>query len=341
MQQHSSRVVVRTKIGRSLYERSRSDGKHSYEADFTDPLNGRQRRKTLVARNRTEARQAQADLLSKLGRGEAVAPTSRTLADVSEEWLAQLSVKPRTHENYAMHFRVSINPILGRRKIQSITPQDVALLITHLREVRKLSGWTSAGALQALNGAMTHAVWMGLIASNPVAQLPRGKRPKRDQREEHRFLSGSEIQTLIEAMPPSYRAVVYTAVWTGMRESENLGLVWGDIDLSAAKIHLTAQLSRPTKDHPSERVPLKTNKARSIDIDPELVAYLRARREQQFALGFAKPTDYVFCTLPDGKPINFRNLTKAFSKAADRAGLNPDGKRKLRFHDLRRTHASI
>jgi len=31
---------------------------------------------------------------------------------------------------------------------------------------------------------------------------------------------------------------------------------------------------------------------------------------------------------------------KAFSKAADRAKLNPDSERKLRFHDLRRTVAS-
>jgi integrase len=42
-----------------------------------------------------------------------------------------------------------------------------------------------------------------------------------------------------------------------------------------------------------------------------------------------------------GGPLHHRNLTKAFGKAADRAGLNPEGKRRLRFHDLRRTYASI
>jgi integrase len=31
----------------------------------------------------------------------------------------------------------------------------------------------------------------------------------------------------------------------------------------------------------------------------------------------------------------------SFSKAVDRAGLNPDGKKRLRFHDLRATYVSI
>jgi integrase len=51
-------------------------------------------------------------------------------------------------------------------------------------------------------------------------------------------------------------------------------------------------------------------------------------------------TDYVFCT-ESGRPLHFRNLGKAFTKAADKAKLNTDEKRKLRFHDLRRTFASI
>lgn len=42
-----------------------------------------------------------------------------------------------------------------------------------------------------------------------------------------------------------------------------------------------------------------------------------------------------------GTPLHFRNVGKAFDSAAKKAKLNPEGKRKLRFHDLRRTFASI
>jgi integrase len=139
----------------------------------------------------------------------------------------------------------------------------------------------------------------------------------------------------------TYRTIVQVAVWSGPRQSEILGLIWSDVDLRAGQVNLSKQLSRARKDAPAERVPLKTGDRRTVEIDPGLCEILRTHKERQFALGFAKPTDYVFCTLPDGKPIHSRNLCKAFAKAADRAGLNPDGKRRLRFHDLRATYVSI
>jgi integrase len=77
-----------------------------------------------------------------------------------------------------------------------------------------------------------------------------------------------------------------------------------------------------------------------VDIDSDLVTFLRGHKESAFKLGHAKESDYLFCT-ESGRPLLFRNLGKAFTKAADKAKLNPEGKRKLRFHDLRRTYASI
>jgi len=125
-----------------------------------------------------------------------------------------------------------------------------------------------------------------------------------------------------------------------MRQSECLGLQWGDVDLRAGVIHLTAQLSRPKVDKPGERVPLKTDVARTIDLDAALVAFLRERKEQAFAAGRAGASDWIFATASGGPP-HYRNVGRAFELAAERAGLNPQGKRRLRFHDLRRTHASL
>jgi integrase len=267
------------RIGRRLYEHTHVDGSKSFYADFD--FDGRQRRVKLVARTRLEARRAQSDLIAKGGRGEAVAPTAKTFEQVGDEWLAQLDVKPRTREAYDYHLRVNLGPTLGRRRIQSITPQDVGALIAHLRDERKLSGWTQASAVVALNGVMAYAVWTGLISQNPVAQVPRTKRPKRRLDHEHRFLSAAEIDALLGLSPPSYQAAIYIAVWTGMRENEVLGLTYGDLDLKAGRINLRAQLSRPKKDRPPERVPLKTDKARRIDIDPGLVMFLRGHRERQ------------------------------------------------------------
>jgi integrase len=178
---------------------------------------------------------------------------------------------------------------------------------------------------------------MRLIPSNPVAVLPKGKRPKRQQ-EEHRYLSADESDRLLEAMTATYKPVAYVAVWSGLRENELLGLTWADVDLKGKKIHVRKQLSRPTKDRPAERVSVKTGTTRGVDSDPGLVTFLR---EHRLASKHSKETDYVFCT-ESGRPLPFRNLGKAFTKAADKAKLNQaEGQRKLRFHDLRRTFASI
>lgn len=333
------------KIGRRLYEYVREDGRKSYYADveLEDPETGarRQRRITLDARNRADARKAQAALVSAHVRGEVVAASSRMLRDVGEEWLAQLNVRPRTRDIYEYHLRKNIFPFLGGRKIQDVKPQDCAALTAWLRDTRKVSGDTQGGAWRVLNTLLTYAVWTSLIPSNPLAAVPRTKRPKTGQKEQHRFLSGDEIDRLLKAATDGYRPLLYVSIWTGLRQSEQLGLTWGDLDLREAKIHLTAQLSRAKEGRPAERVDLKTNEARDIDIDPELVAFLKEHKERAFGLGFAKETDFVHYTLPKGLPFGQRNAAKAFSEAAERAGLNSEGRRKLRWHDMRRTYASI
>lgn len=52
-----------------------------------------------------------------------------------------------------------------------------------------------------------------------------------------------------------------------MRMSEILGLTWGGVDLSTRKLHVSVQLSRASKGHAAERVLVKTDLPRDIDLD--------------------------------------------------------------------------
>jgi integrase len=328
------------KIDRRLYEYVQSDGKKSYYTDVQ--IDGRQTRIKLEASTRGEARKAKDDLGSKLNHNELVAPTKKTIREVGDEWLRTLNVKPRTREAYEYHLKMNVYPQFGDRRVQDIRPQDVADLVVWLRDTRKTGVETSRGALRTLSALLNHAVWKKDIPSNPVAILPRGMRPKHsgeEQSEEHRYLSTEERERLLKAMTPTYRPVVYVAVWTGLRENELLGLTWADVDLKDKKIHVRKQLSRPTRDRPAERVSIKTRTTRNVDIlNPDLVLFLR---EHKLASQFSQETDYIFCT-ESGRPLHYRNLGKAFSKAADKAKLNAvEGERNLRFHDLRRTYASV
>lgn len=58
------------------------------------------------------------------------------------------------------------------------------------------------------------------------------------------------------------------------------------------------------------------------------------------AAGLYRADGYVFCTATGG-PFYSRNVSeRGIGKAADRAGLNPEGLPRLGCHDLRHTFAS-
>lgn len=67
----------------------------------------------------------------------------------------------------------------------------------------------------------------------------------------------------------------------------------------------------------------------------------RMLREHKAASAFSKPGDPVFASRA-GTPFYYRNVERrGLDAAADRAGLNGDGRPKLRLHDLRHCFASL
>lgn len=152
------------------------------------------------------------------------------------------------------------------------------------------------------------------------------------------MLGRDEIGRLLAACLPHYRPPVATALYTGMRTSELLGLVWGDVDLRGGVIHVSAQLSRAYREAPARRVPPKTPASvRETPLVPQLAAVLREHRRGST---FTARDDWVFGTR-HGTPLGYRNVERrALNRAARIAGLDGGGRPPLRFHDLRHTFAS-
>jgi integrase len=195
---------------------------------------------------------------------------------------------------------------------------------------------TVAGALATLHSVMRFAVRNGWIAESPVGKLETDERPHPTRRAQ-RVLGREEIARLLSACLPAYRALIATALFTGMRLSELLGLIWDDVNLVSGSVHVRAQLSRAHHDAPARRVAPKTPSAlRQIPLAPQLAAVLCEHRSgsPHHAGG-----DWVFSTR-HGTPLSQRNVQRsALTRAAHVAWLDRDGS-PLRFHDLRHTFAS-
>jgi integrase len=164
-------------------------------------------------------------------------------------------------------------PLVGSRLIREITVADVAELLHRLR-ARGCAEKTVAGALGTLNNVMRFAVRNYWIAESPVEKLEHYERP-RPERHPQRALGREEIARLRANCLPAYRDLVATALYTGMRLSELLGLTWDDIDFNRGVIHVRAHLSMARIGSPrgAWRVAPKT---RGGPADPAHPAALRA-----------------------------------------------------------------
>jgi integrase len=294
-------------------------------------------KKLSEARRQRELRSAKAQL------GELAQPSRTTFAELAESWLKGFEAQvlagersERTLEHYRYHLDKNLLPSFGQRRLQEISTDDCARLIAQLR-ARGLSGKTIAGALVPLGRIFSLALRRGYINDNPLRRLEASERP-RPRKREQRVLNHEQISKLLAASLPSYRPLLATALYSGMRLSELLGLTWGEVDLGEGLIQVRNQLSRAREDNPARRVPLKTSAAvRDIPLLPQLGALLK---QHKLASPYSTEQDYVFCS-GLGTPLGGRNVERrGLGRAADRAGLNPEELLRLRVHDLRHTFAS-
>jgi integrase len=305
-------------------------------------VNGKPRYKT-VGRKLSEARRVRNQLQAQAHQGKLPTPSRLTFAQLAQSWLESFAALveagergERTLENYHYHLHAHLIPALGHRRLQDITTDELAQLINQLR-AKGLAAKTISGALTPLNRVLNHAVRRGHLTDNPLRRLEQHERPRHHRREQ-RVLDHHQISALLNASLPRYKPFLATALYTGMRLNELLGLTWQDINLDQQLIHVRHQLSHPTRERPARRVRLKTPAAsRDIPLLPQLAALLKRHK---LASPHTNPNDYVFHTAT-GTPLSARNAQRrGLTRAANHAGLNTENQPQLRVHDLRHTFAS-
>lgn len=326
---------TKTKGKPGIYHRDVRDGSRArrrYEITYLDS-DGKRRWKTIPGYDNLDDAEAMlVTVRGKLISGERVAPSKLTFEELSSDWFCQLQVTERTRERYESNLRLYLRPHFGRKRAQEVTVDDVARLIADIQADGK-AGWTIRNVLTTLSSLMSWAVRRGMVPLNPVHLLERAERPKVARKRECVF-EREEIGKLIDFTPTKYRPLIATALFSGLRLMELLGLRWQDIDFENGYIHVRTQLGRSGK-----LKSLKSDAAeRDVVLFPELASLLRKHKA---ASRFSHPQQFVFASAT-GTPLNWRNVeTRGFDKAITDAGLAESRDAKPVMHDCRHTFASL
>lgn len=307
--------------------RFKKDGSRSYAVGWQDESGWHWKS---VDGGEKEAVVARGDILRKLRRGETVSPTKASFGEVAEEWwaVAEAGLGERAQEQYRRELDLHVLPALGKRKLAKLSKWDMQTFIAMLNS-KGLAPWSVRGIVARVGSVYAFAVDKGYVAENPVRKLQPGDRPK-IARTEKRILEPEEIEKLL-ANAGRYRSLLAGAIFSGLRQSELLGLVWGDLDFNAGLIRVRQQLSRKTRTRKS----LKTEAAqRDVVLSPYLAQLLR---EHKAASRFSGDEDFVYCSF-EGRPLHWSNVDKrGLHAAVAKAKLREP---RPRFHDCRHTFAS-
>lgn len=327
-------------------------GKRYYAVVYegTDPATGKRIRRWYAAGDtRRSAEKLLTDIVKRVHDGDYRAPDRITLGDyLVERWLPtkRAQLRRSTFDSYTRNVENHVVPRIGSTLLQRLTPEDLDEFYAQLLVDGKLNGdrgGLSVKTVRYIHGilrkALADAHRKGSVMRNvaDLADPPKlSSVPKRQMRvwtadQLREFLTGIEDHRLYPAF--------FLASSTGMRRGEVLGIRWDDIDLDGMRLSVNQAVLNVAYKIEISDVKTQTSR-RTVDLDPRTVSVLKAwhktQLEERVALGLRpKDASLVFAD-PDGSPIHPDPFRLMFTVLVEKAGVP-----RIRFHDLRHTHATI
>jgi integrase len=326
--------------------RERSPGRWAIVIDIRDPETGSRRRKWhSFAGTRRNAEDECARLIASLNGGNYVEPTKQTVAQFLDEWLEFIkpSVSPKTVERYGELCRKNIVPLIGdvtlaRLKTDRIDTAFSKALQSGRRDgTGGLSPHTVRHMRRALIKALGQAVTWERLSKNPASHTTAPK----VERKRMTAYDAEQTGALLDALRPTRLFVpVLLAVMCGLRRGELIALRWRNVDLDGKSLAVVESAEQTDAGAVRYKEP-KSGRSRTIALSSTVVAELRAHRtrqaQEQLRLGIRPGPDSFVVAQVDGSALQPRSLTREWmkNKIIQRTALP-----RIRFHDLRHTHAS-
>ena len=317
-------------------------GKRSWRIKYDLPRDESGERRLAYVTVKGTRKDAEKELRAKLSaidHGMHVDPSNLTLAEYLETWLemvAPSTVAPMALERYHSLTRNQIKPHLGSIQLQKPRPAHVSRWHNTLIGEGKISNRTIQHAHGVLQSALGYAAKTELVERNVATII----KPPKAERPTVASLTESQLVETIEKLRdhPIY-SIAATAIGTGARRGEIVGLMWFDVDLEARTVTIQRSIEQ-TKNGIRVKPPKTKAGKRTISLPKVVVDALRDHRRRtlelrlRLGMGALPPDAPVFANLDGGWTMP--NDVTADWRAAVKACHLP----KITFHGLRHSHAS-
>lgn len=223
-----------------------ADGR--WEARYTigrDPGTGKQAQRSVYADTQKEARQRLQQITASVNDGTYSEPSRMTVGQWLDLWSEEYlnAVKPATIDKYKRHIRIHLKPAIGSVKLTALNPTEIQQLYNS-----ELKNGLSPKSIKDMHGvlhkALSQAVKLCYIRSNPsdACDLPRVEKAH------IKPLQGESVSKFLHAIKGTrFEYLYYTALFTGMREGEILGLTWPCIDFEKGTVKVENRCSGKEK----------------------------------------------------------------------------------------------
>ena len=266
-------------------------------------------------------------------------------ADYLLEWLeiAKGRLAVATYSSYAAMINKPIGPYFRQRNLTLRELEARHLQMFYSEMLRKVKPNTVIHYHAIIHSALKYAVKTDMLVQNVADKVDR---PKKNSFQPV-FLSAEEMQKMFEALRGTKLELpVLVAAFYGFRRGEVLGLKWDAIDFERGTISVIRIVTTITVDGKQTEIEQQSAKTKSSLRTLPLIGsfreyFLQVKEAQELnkqVCGNCYNYEYDGFVFVDelGERMRVDYLTNAFPKFLESHGL-----RRMRFHDLRHSCASL
>lgn len=342
----------RAKSTGGLYQRQ-SDGMWCGSVDLPSPDPTKRRRKVIVRAKKADAIRALNEVKRDLERAGDLPTSSPTVAQWCDLWWKRYGMKRlkvSTRSTYQSKIEQYIKPAIGKIRVDRLSVEHVYRLHDYVITTKGLEPNSALAAHRVLSVIVSDAEKEGRVGRNVVklADKPRVAKKKVE------YLDNAQARDLLLSVAddPTEAAAWTTALLTGMRQAERLGITVDELDFERDTITVAWQLRRLPFQHGCGEEPCGRKRGgncpqRHLDVPPDqevvhvegglyltrpksssswrTVPMVGLLREALLRYTEANPagTKGLVFTRPGGRPIDPKDDGAAWDAALRRAGL-PD-----------------